>query len=87
MQEKILDTSILPEPIFQLIKTERFSYREEKNGAITLFPVREPFNGGISVEDAKVKLMAELDKGIRSGEEKGWLTADEVETRLGVRDA
>jgi len=88
MQERILDTNTLPEPIFRLIKSDKFSYRQEENGDITLLPVRESFSGsGISVQEAKAKLLAELEKGIRSGEEKGWLTADEVETRLGVRDA
>lgn len=33
---------------------------------------------------AILKLVAELSKGERSGREKGWLTADEVEAGLGV---
>jgi PHD/YefM family antitoxin component YafN of YafNO toxin-antitoxin module len=33
---------------------------------------------------ATFKLMNELEKGRRSGEEKGWLTLEEVERNLGV---
>ena len=33
---------------------------------------------------ATIKLMAELSKGEQSAREKGWLTADEVEARLGI---
>jgi prevent-host-death family protein len=33
---------------------------------------------------AAIKLTAELSKGEQSAREKGWRTADEVETRLGV---
>ncbi len=31
-----------------------------------------------------LKLMSELAKGKKSGEEEGWLTVDEVETALGL---
>jgi PHD/YefM family antitoxin component YafN of YafNO toxin-antitoxin module len=33
---------------------------------------------------ATLKLMSELDKGRRSGEEKGWLSIEEVEEYLGL---
>jgi hypothetical protein len=33
---------------------------------------------------ATIKLMAELEKGRRSGEEEGWLTVEEVEQELGI---
>ena len=33
---------------------------------------------------ATLKLLAELAKGKRSGEEKGWLSAEEVESALGL---
>jgi PHD/YefM family antitoxin component YafN of YafNO toxin-antitoxin module len=33
---------------------------------------------------ATLKLMSELEKGERSGWEKGWLTADEVEAHFGI---
>jgi len=33
---------------------------------------------------AAIKLMAELSKGEQSAQEKGWLTADEVEACLGI---
>ncbi len=33
---------------------------------------------------AILRLMSELEKGRRSGEEKGWLTLEEVEEHLGV---
>lgn len=33
---------------------------------------------------ARQKLLAELEKGRRSGEEEGYLTADEVEKALGL---
>lgn len=33
---------------------------------------------------ATLRLMDELSKGWRSGEEKGWMTLDEVETNLGI---
>ena len=33
---------------------------------------------------ATIKLMSELAKGENSGRENGWLTADEVERRLGL---
>ena len=34
---------------------------------------------------ATLKLMSELSKGEKSGREKGWLTADEVEAGLGIQ--
>ncbi len=33
---------------------------------------------------ATLKLMSELEKGRRSGEEKGWLTLEAVEEHLGI---
>jgi prevent-host-death family protein len=41
----------------------------------------------VDIEDyektqATLKLLSELDKGRKSGEEKGWLTADEIEKTL-----
>ena len=33
---------------------------------------------------ATLQLMNELNKGRRSGEEKGWLSLDEVESALGI---
>lgn len=41
--------------------------------------------GGITKDEAAERLMAELDKGLKSAEE-GWLTPEEVEERLGLRD-
>lgn len=35
---------------------------------------------------ATIRLMNELAKGRKSGEEKGWLTLEEVERELGVLD-
>ena len=35
---------------------------------------------------ATIQLMNELAKGRKSGEEKGWLTLEEVERELGVLD-
>ena len=35
---------------------------------------------------AALRLMDELDKGWRSGEEKGWLTLEEVKRNLGIAD-
>ena len=35
---------------------------------------------------ATLKLMSELEKGRRSGEEKGWLNLEEVEKYLGIED-
>ena len=35
---------------------------------------------------AGIRLMNELEKGRRSGEEKGWLTLEEVERGLGIAD-
>ena len=35
---------------------------------------------------AAIRLMNELAKGRKSGEEKGWLTLEEVERELGVLD-
>jgi hypothetical protein len=35
-------------------------------------------------KEATIKLMTELAKGKKSGEEKGWLNIDEVETALGL---
>ena len=35
---------------------------------------------------ATLKLMSELTKGEKSGREKGWLTACEVEASLGIAD-
>ncbi len=35
-------------------------------------------------EQAFQQLMRELEKGRRSGEEKGWLTLEEVEADLGI---
>lgn len=34
--------------------------------------------------EAAIRLMGELEKGRRSGEEKGWLTLEEVERNLGI---
>ena len=39
---------------------------------------------GITKDEAADRLMAELDKGLRSAEE-GWLTLEEVEERLELR--
>lgn len=33
---------------------------------------------------ATLKLMDELNRGRKSGEEKGWISLDEVESRLGI---
>lgn len=33
---------------------------------------------------ATIRLMNELEKGRRSGEEKGWLTLEDVEKHLGI---
>ncbi len=33
---------------------------------------------------AKLLLLSELSKGRKSGEEKGWLTLEEVEKKLGI---
>ena len=41
--------------------------------------------GGITKDEAAERLVAELDKGLKSAEE-GWLTPEEVEERLGLRD-
>ena len=35
---------------------------------------------------ATLKLMSELEKGRRSGEEKGWLSLEEVESYLGIEN-
>ena len=35
---------------------------------------------------ATLKLMSELEKGRRSGEENGWLSLEEVEKYLGIED-
>ena len=35
---------------------------------------------------ATIRLMNELAKGRKSGEEKGWLTLEEVERELGILD-
>lgn len=35
---------------------------------------------------ATLKLMSELEKGRRSGEEKGWLSLEEVEEYLGIEN-
>ena len=35
---------------------------------------------------ATIKLLGELEKGEKSGREKGWLSADEVEKSLGIVD-
>ncbi|NBI65695.1 prevent-host-death protein, partial [Pseudoflavonifractor sp. 60] len=35
---------------------------------------------------ATIKLMNELDKGRRSGEEEGWLTLEAVKESLGIAD-
>ena len=37
-------------------------------------------------EEAVAKLMSELEKGRRSGEEEGWFTLEEVERELGIAD-
>jgi hypothetical protein len=33
---------------------------------------------------ATIKLLTKLGKGEKSGREKGWLSADDVETRFGI---
>ena len=35
-------------------------------------------------EEAVAKLMTELEKGWKSGEEQGWLSLEEVEIQLGI---
>ena len=35
-------------------------------------------------EEAMAKLMAELEKGWKSGDEQGWLSLEEVEAQLGI---
>ena len=35
---------------------------------------------------AKIRLMCELAKGEKSGREKGWLSVDDVEKNLGVKN-
>jgi len=35
---------------------------------------------------ATLKLMSELEKGRRSGEEKGWLSLEDVENYLGIEN-
>ena len=35
-------------------------------------------------EEAVAKLMSELEKGWKSGEEQGWLSLEEVEAQLGI---
>jgi hypothetical protein len=35
---------------------------------------------------ATIKLLGELEKGEKSGREKGWMSLDEVEKRLGISD-
>lgn len=35
-------------------------------------------------EEAVAKLMEELEKGWKSGEEQGWLSLEEVEAQLGI---
>ena len=54
----------------------------EKTGGMESSEVQA---GGITKAGAAERLMAELDKGLRSAEE-GWLTPEEVEERLGLRD-
>ena len=95
MQESILDTNTLPEPIYRLINSEKFAVREMDNG-VFLSPVKELPNTSdilfqsISVEkrlELHAELMAEIEKGERSGAEKGWLTEEEVMSSLGMSDA
>ena len=42
----------------------------------------------LNVPEAKAaaQLMAEIDKGWKSAEEGGWLTLEDVESRLGLTD-
>jgi len=35
---------------------------------------------------ATIKLLVELEKGEKSGRDKGWVSAEEVEKRLGITD-
>ena len=35
---------------------------------------------------ATIKLLGELEKGEKSGRSKGWISAEEVEKRLGIAD-
>ena len=35
---------------------------------------------------ATLKLMGELSKGEKSGKEKGWLSIDEAEANLGIKN-
>ena len=50
----------------------------EKTGGMESSEVQA---GGITKDEAAERLMAELDKGMKSAEE-GWLTLEEVEERL-----
>jgi len=35
---------------------------------------------------ATIRLLGELEKGEKSGRERGWLSADEIETRFGIEN-
>ena len=68
MQEKVFDTNILPPPFPQLIATDKFSYRKEKNGAITLFPAAPDM--GVRTDDAtgtRIKWLERLEASIDAG--------------------
>ena len=54
----------------------------EKTGGMESSEVQA---GDITKDEAAEQLMADLDKGLKSVEE-GWLTLEEVEERLGLRE-
>ena len=54
----------------------------EKTGGMESSEVQA---GDITKDEAAERLMADLDKGLQSAEE-GWLTLEEVEERLGLRE-
>lgn len=49
----------------------------------TIYPNSKDIHNEERAQAVK-RLMEELDKGRRSGEEKGWLTLEAVEASLGV---
>lgn len=72
---------------YGLSLTEAFNIFLQQSLNSNGFPfLLSPENAEYMRSKAAAQLMAEIDKGWKSAEEGGWLTLEDVESRLGLTD-
>ncbi len=72
---------------YGLSLTEAFNIFLQQSLNSNGFPfLLSPENAEYMRSKAAAQLMAEIDKGWKSAEEGGWLTLEDVESRLGLAD-